>query len=122
LALETRAAHYAVFAEPARDETVRRAVAALDHADTRFSVEAERTVLASLGGGCQIPIGVHCAPLGDQGSTFAWHIHAQVLAPDGEQIACVTTQAPAGVAAVSLGLQVAEDLKARGALDLLAAV
>jgi hydroxymethylbilane synthase len=122
LALETRAAHYAVFAEPARDETVRRAVAALDHADTRFSVEAERTVLAALGGGCQIPIGVHCAPLGDQGSTFAWHIHAQVLAPDGEQIACVTTQAPAGVAAVSLGLQVAEDLKARGALDLLAAV
>jgi hydroxymethylbilane synthase len=122
LALETRAAHYAVFAEPAHDQAVRRAVSALDHPDTRFSVEAERTVLAALGGGCQIPIGVHCAPLGDQGSTLAWLIHAQVLAPDGEQIACITTQAPTGITAATLGLEVAEDLKARGALDLLAAV
>jgi hydroxymethylbilane synthase len=122
LALETRAATYAVFAEPVRDENVRRAVAALDHAEARFSVEAERTVLEALGGGCQIPIGVNCAPLGDQGSTFAWRMHAQVLAPDGERIACVTAQAPAGITAISLGLQVAEDLKARGALDLLAAI
>ena len=122
LALETRAAHYAVFAEPGRDETVRHAVTALDHPDTRFSVEAERTVLDALGGGCQIPIGVHCSPLSDEGTTFAWRIHAQVLAPDGEQIVCATVEVPVGIAAAALGLQVAEDLKARGALDLLAAV
>jgi hydroxymethylbilane synthase len=36
------------------------AVAFLDHADTRFAVEAERAALAALGGGCQVPIGVHC--------------------------------------------------------------
>jgi hydroxymethylbilane synthase len=36
------------------------AVSFLDHADTRFAVTAERAALASLGGGCQVPIGVHC--------------------------------------------------------------
>lgn len=36
------------------------AVAFLDHEDTRFAVTAERTALARLGGGCQVPIGVYC--------------------------------------------------------------
>jgi hydroxymethylbilane synthase len=36
------------------------AVAFLDHEDTRFAVTAERAALAALGGGCQVPIGVHC--------------------------------------------------------------
>jgi hydroxymethylbilane synthase len=36
------------------------AVAFLDHADTRFAVTVERAALAALGGGCQVPIGVHC--------------------------------------------------------------
>ena len=36
------------------------AVAFLDHADTRFAVTAERAALAALGGGCQVPIGIHC--------------------------------------------------------------
>ncbi len=119
LALETRAPSYAVFAEPERDDTVRRAVAALDHAETRYSVEAERTVLDALGGGCSVPIGVHCWPLGDELETIGWRIHAQVLAPDGERMICQSTEAPVGVSARALGLQVAEDLKQRGALELL---
>jgi hydroxymethylbilane synthase len=36
------------------------AIAFLDNPDTRFAVTAERTALAALGGGCQVPIGVHC--------------------------------------------------------------
>src|ERR1035438_10400796 len=36
------------------------ALAFLDDADTRFAVTAERAALAALGGGCQVPIGVHC--------------------------------------------------------------
>ena len=36
------------------------AVAFLDHQDTRFAVTAERAALAALGGGCQVPIGIHC--------------------------------------------------------------
>jgi hydroxymethylbilane synthase len=121
LALETRAPSYAVFAEPGRDNYVRAAVAALDHLETRFAIEVERTVLDALGGGCQIPIGVHCAPVRDDAETIAWHVHAQVLSPDGESMICASTEVPTGIAALTLGLQVAEDLKSRGALELLIA-
>jgi hydroxymethylbilane synthase len=120
LALETRAPSYAVFADPERDNYVRSAVSALDHPETRYSVEAERTVLDALGGGCSIPIGVHCWPARDELETIGWRIHAQVLAPDGERMICHSTEAPVGIAAGTLGLQVAEELKSRGALDLLA--
>ena len=36
------------------------AVSFLDDADTRFAVTVERAALAALGGGCQVPIGIHC--------------------------------------------------------------
>ncbi|HZP06032.1 MAG TPA: hydroxymethylbilane synthase [Terracidiphilus sp.] len=42
------------------DASTLEAVSLLDHADTRFAVEAERAALAALGGGCQVPIGIHC--------------------------------------------------------------
>jgi hydroxymethylbilane synthase len=131
LALETRAATNTAAAGPTsfdstRDERIRQAVAALDHSETRFSVEAERTVLDALGGGCQLPVGVHCAPIHDvadpipnAGAPIAWHIQAQVVAPDGERMICHSSEVPAGVTARELGLRVAEDLKSRGALELL---
>jgi len=126
LALETRAPQYAVFSDPAHDNLIRAAVAALDHPETRFAVEAERTVLDALGGGCQLPIGVHCAPIHDVadpipnlGAPIAWRIQAQVVAPDGERMICFSTEVPAGISARALGMRVAEDLKSRGALELL---
>jgi hydroxymethylbilane synthase len=119
LALETRATSYAVFAEPERDDNVRRAVAALDHRETRFAIEVERTVLDALGGGCQIPIGVHCAPLYDESELIGWRVHAQVLAPDGERMVAHTSEASVGIDAKALGQRVAGDLKARGAAELL---
>jgi hydroxymethylbilane synthase len=36
------------------------AIAFLNDPDTSFAVTAERAALAALGGGCQVPIGVHC--------------------------------------------------------------
>ena len=120
LALETRAASYAALSEPAHDEYVRKAVAALDHAGTRFSVEVERTVLDGLGGGCSIPIGVHCSPLMDESETIGWRVHAQVLAPDGEQVICLTQEVPAGISAAELGRQMTGELTRRGAAELLA--
>jgi hydroxymethylbilane synthase len=42
------------------DERMARAVAFLNDADSAFAVMAERTGLAALGGGCQVPIGMHC--------------------------------------------------------------
>jgi hydroxymethylbilane synthase len=115
LALETRAG----------DEYTRRIVSALDDSVTRFSVEAERTALDALGGGCQLPIGVHCAPVYDVAdprhsiTPIAWKIQAQVVAPDGERMICHSSVAPAEVAARAFGLKVADDLKARGAMELL---
>ena len=44
------------------DQAVIEAVSFLDHMDTRFAVTAERAALAELGGGCQVPIGIHCRP------------------------------------------------------------
>jgi hydroxymethylbilane synthase len=120
LALQTRAATYAVFAEPAHDIYVRNAVAALDHPETRFAIDAERAALEALGGGCQIPIGVHCAPLHEDATLIGWRVHAQVLAPDGERMICLSTEASTAVEPCILGRQVAADLKSRGALELLA--
>jgi hydroxymethylbilane synthase len=42
------------------DEATLAALAFLDDAPTRFAVTAERAALAALGGGCQVPIGIHC--------------------------------------------------------------
>ncbi len=42
------------------DAATMAAVAFLDDVATRFAVTAERTALAELGGGCQVPIGIHC--------------------------------------------------------------
>ncbi len=122
LALETRAPSYAALSEPDHDNYVRAAVAALDHPETRFSIEVERTVLDALGGGCSVPIGVHCAPVTEDNNPIAWHVHAQVIAPDGEAMICVSTDAPAGISARTFGQQIAADLKSRGALELLAPV
>jgi hydroxymethylbilane synthase len=44
------------------DAATIEAVSFLDHADTRFAVGVERAALAALGGGCQVPIGIHCRP------------------------------------------------------------
>jgi hydroxymethylbilane synthase len=48
----------------AADAEVRAAVAALDDADARRCVDAERRLLAKVEGNCQVPFGAHCAPNG----------------------------------------------------------
>ena len=50
LGIETRRDDYGII----------QALAFLDNPDTRFAVTAERIALAALGGGCQVPIGIHC--------------------------------------------------------------
>ncbi|PYT30825.1 MAG: hydroxymethylbilane synthase, partial [Acidobacteria bacterium] len=56
----------------------RKICAALDHGVTRAAVTAERAVLASLGGGCQVPIGAHAEVSGG-----GLRLMAVVIAPDG---------------------------------------
>jgi hydroxymethylbilane synthase len=55
------------------------AVAFLDDPATRFAVTVERVALAALGGGCQVPIGVHCRRLpvfADPGDTKPLQVNA----------------------------------------------
>lgn len=62
------------------------AIAFLDHADTRFAVEAERAALAALGGGCQVPIGVHCRLKLTQHHKPQDEIFAVVASPDTGEV------------------------------------
>ncbi len=102
LAIETRAAG------PGYE-----ACAVLDHPWTRLCVTAERAVLGSLGGGCQIPMGAFASISGSE-----MQVTGVVIAPDGsslirEQVAgdCVHPTA--------LGRDVGERLIARGALQMI---
>jgi len=110
LALETRCPRHTP-----EDTAIHAAVAELNCADVAFATTAERAVLNSLGGGCNLPLGAFCHLVDN-----AWHLHAMVVSPDGEQVAHVIERAPQGLAPDELGLRAAEALKARGALDLLA--
>lgn len=117
LGLETLSAEVAGASKDGTGDRRRVAVAAireLNHPDAAFATTAERTVLAALGGGCNLPLGAFCHAVDDH-----WHLHAMVTAPDGEAVAHVLHKAGRGVRPEELGTAVAEDLKVRGALDLL---
>jgi hydroxymethylbilane synthase len=100
------------------------AVTFLDHADTRFAVTAERAALAALGGGCQVPIGVHCRPsFARNASSGAWvEIFGVVASPETGKMIRVHLHAPRENSdPVSLGHEAAEMLLAQGAGPILAA-
>lgn len=86
------------------------AVAALDCEHTRFAVEAERALLHQLGGGCSLPVGALFA-----GDTLT----ANVTAPHGDEMVHLKLTRHAGETAQQLGDRAAQQLKARGALELL---
>jgi hydroxymethylbilane synthase len=98
----------------ARDTAIHAAIRALNCASTEYATQTERAVLHALGGGCQLPLGAFCHTTDD-----THHLHAMVVSPDGEQVAHVVQCAPVGISANKFGAQVAEALKARGALELL---
>ena len=127
----------------AGDGRIAEAVEFLDDAPTRFAVTAERTALAALGGGCQVPIGVHCRlasaagvtgiggfphlPAKDAGRYGApdssigapalveYEILGVVAEPDGSR---VLSGRAVGVEAEALGRAVAADLIEQGAGEL----
>jgi hydroxymethylbilane synthase len=99
------------------DAATMAAVAFLDDADTRFAVTAERAALAALGGGCQVPIGIHCRACEEEG----WvEIFGVVAAPEsGTAVRIYHRVRQAGADAVALGLLAAEKLMDAGAGPLL---
>jgi hydroxymethylbilane synthase len=104
LAIETRAG----------DKRTLAALAFLNHEPTRYAVTAERAALAALGGGCQVPIGIHCFS-GDEGYTIV----SAVAAPDGSEVLRVVLDRQTGADPSALGRRVAEELLAQGAGRLL---
>ncbi len=115
LALETRSPKHTLDTEDAaRDPSIYAAVRALEDPATRFATDAERAFLAAMGGGCELPLGAHCMPVG-----HTYTLHAQVLSPDGAQSVQVALHAVPGEAPLVLGGRAAEVLIGRGALELL---
>jgi hydroxymethylbilane synthase len=99
------------------------AVAFLDDAATRFAVTAERAALAALGGGCQVPIGIHCRATKEEGSEPWCEIFGVVAAPESGLAIRVHHRAQlAGTDAKKLGQLVAKQLIEAGAGPLLEAV
>jgi hydroxymethylbilane synthase len=101
------------------DAATLEALRFLDDKDTHFAVTVERAALAALGGGCQVPIGVHCRPA-SEGSI---EVFAVVAAPEtGAAIRVYLEGRLDSVDPVELGRTVAEKLIESGAGPLLEAV
>jgi hydroxymethylbilane synthase len=84
-------------------------LAALDHAETRVRVEAERGFLARIEGGCQVPIAGHATVHGGRVS-----MRALVASLDGKQVIRGERSGPAADAR-QLGVALAEELLSKGA-------
>ncbi len=101
------------------------AVAFLDDETTRFAVTVERAALEALGGGCQVPIGIHCRPWINEDSDAdepLWdEFFAVVAAPDtGKSVRIFHMALHVGVDPTILGRLVAQKLLDAGAAPLLA--
>lgn len=87
--------------------------AQLDDAPTRAAVEAERAVLESLGGGCQVPIGAY-----GQISDGQLHLRGVVASPDGRRVVRKETSGSASDG-VRLGRELGGELLASGGREIL---
>ena len=93
------------------DQAVRDAVAPLDHAATARAVAAERTFLAALGGGCNVPLGAHAFASGS-----GLELVAFVAGADGRAMLRAERH---GDDPAALGGAVADELLAQGARALM---
>jgi hydroxymethylbilane synthase len=84
----------------------------LNHAATNAAVTAERSLLATLEGGCQVPIGAHGHFEGS-----ALHLIAMVASPDGARVMRDDLSGTGDPAA--LGRALGERMLAAGARDIL---
>jgi len=97
----------------AQDEATRSALDALDHRPSRIAVQAERAVLAALGGGCQTPIGALGLPW--EGGLRLWGL---VASTDGTRVVRGDLTGTLDDHE-ALGRELARLLESRGATELL---
>lgn len=99
------------------DNATLAAVSALDDAKAHFAVLVERAALATLGGGCHLPVGVYCEP-----ASNGWTVIGVVARPDGSQILREQMDLPHERSSVEdAGRAMANRLLARGAAEFLVA-
>lgn len=91
-------------------------LAPLNHADTQACVEAERAMSRALAGSCTVPLGAYATCEND-----TIHITGFVASVDGKQM-LVETAKGKRTAADTLGKQLAQQLVAKGADKILAAL
>jgi hydroxymethylbilane synthase len=105
LAIETRVSGEAM-----------KACLKLDHPETHACIAAERSVLAQLGGGCQVPVGAY-ATIADS----RIHIRTVVISTDGKTLVRHEDEG-AITEAETIGTRAGHVLLDRGAREILAAV
>ena len=88
----------------------------LEHRETRIAVTAERAVLATLGGGCQVPIGAYATVEEDRIS-----IQAVIVSPDGVQVIRRQSGGPSADAE-AIGRKLGDELLAEGGRQILESV
>jgi hydroxymethylbilane synthase len=94
-------------------------LAPLHHEHTAAAVEAERMVSRALGGSCEVPLAAYAT-----WHDGALHLRGVVATPDGQRVlsACASATAATTDAALELGREVAGELEAQGALDIVRAL
>ncbi|MGH2709859.1 MAG: hydroxymethylbilane synthase [Actinomycetota bacterium] len=90
------------------------AVSAIDHPESREAFEAERELVALLGGGCRLPLGAYA-----ERQEGILRLLAVVIRPDGSDLLWSAVQAETPHEAAG---QAAEVLRAAGAAEILAEV
>lgn len=95
------------------DQQTGRWIGALNDADARTALAAEQAVVAALGGGCQLPLGVFAELRGGDLT-----VRAAAVSADGSRIVHGEA-AGASTTAVETGKRLAQDLASRGAMELL---
>ena len=93
------------------DSSTIRILESIDCSATRANTTAERTFLATTGGGCAIPIGAYAEHIGDN-----IHLSGEILSVDGRQ---KITVSGSGLEALELGHQLAQKANQMGAKKVL---
>ena len=97
------------------DEATGRAVRAIDDEAAAAALVAERALVEALGGGCQTPVGALASIVGEN----ELELVGAVVSIDGARAVQARGRGPRPAAA-ALGRQIAEELIAKGASDILA--
>jgi hydroxymethylbilane synthase len=95
----------------ADDQATAAAVSALDHPQTARAVTAERTFLAALHGGCNVPLGAYAEP-----DALGLRLRGLVAREDGTRVVRGERR---GDDAGAIGRALADELLAQGAAELL---